>query len=66
MTNLRTPEMIKSLSTALHNYDKELSVNGYADLTRYTYTAAVNRFIDYLEAGKVIPEFDRRSKREHY
>lgn len=57
---LHEDEIINTLKYAEGVYEDELAKNGYTALTINSYASATNRFIDFLERGKVIPDFDNK------
>jgi hypothetical protein len=57
---LHEPEILTALDDALAEYQEELANKGYTTLTINSYSSAVNRFIDFLRVGQVIPDFDNK------
>lgn len=49
-----------TLRNYIKEYERELENMGYTPLTISSYTSAANRFIDYIENGEIVPEFDGR------
>jgi hypothetical protein len=63
MRVLHETEILEALELALGVYQDELQKNGYTTLTINSYSSAVNRFVEFLRIGRVIPDFD--NKPEH-
>jgi hypothetical protein len=57
---LHEPEVLGSIKHALGVFQDELENKGYTPLTVNSYSSAVNRFVDFLEEGEVIPDFDNK------
>lgn len=57
---LHEPEVLTALQLALGVYQRELEAKGYTALTINSYSSAVNRFLDFLDRGQVIPDFDNK------
>lgn len=56
LQSLQDPGMIINMQMALEQYKNELENKGYSALTISSYTSAINRFIDFLKLGEVVPE----------
>ena len=59
---LAEPEVHYALEDALGVFEEQLSAKNYSYLTINSYSSAVNRFIDFLREGEVIPDPDRKNK----
>lgn len=58
---LNEPEILEAVHYAAEVFQTELENKGYTPLTVNSYSSAVNRFIDFLEEGEVIPDFDNKT-----
>lgn len=59
---MQKPQQVTELRNAIETYQGELENMGYTPLTISSYTSAANRFVDFLEVGEVIPDFDNKDK----
>ena len=57
---LHEPEILNTMRYAMSVYERELEDKGYTPLTINSYISATNRFIEFLEIGQVIPDFDNK------
>lgn len=65
VTVLHEPEILAALEKALEVYERALSKHHHSALTINSYSSAVNRFIDFLRIGDVVPDMNRRETNHH-
>lgn len=62
--SLRDPQLLNTLKYAMGVYQDELANNDYTPLTINSYSSAINRFVDFLEIGYVVPDYDNKPRHQ--
>jgi hypothetical protein len=57
---LNEPEVIQAVRHAEGIYAQELQKLGYSPLTINSYSSAIDRFVQFLEIGQVVPDYNNK------